>query len=139
MINAIAVLEQDHEEIKALFSEFADSQDMHVATLICDHLMAHIRAEDELVYPILAKLDPDLAAKAATDHTHAKYLIARIQSSAGEGDAVEALSLLGEAFHAHVAAEVDTAFPLLMAKLSHPELGQLGEQISERKRMIQAT
>jgi hemerythrin-like domain-containing protein len=139
MTHAIALLTQDHDQIKALFSEFAENQDMHTAALICDHLMAHIRAEDELVYPILATFDEGLAADSAADHADAKYLIARIQSSAGEGDAIEAVSLLGETFSAHVAVEVDTAFPLLLTKMSDAELTRLGDQIAERKRMIQAT
>ena len=139
MTNAIMLLEQDHQAIKALFSEFSDSQDMHVAALICDHLMAHIRAEDELIYPLLAKIDPGLATDSEADHADAKYLIARIQSSAGDGEAIEAISLLRETFHTHVAVEVDTVFPLLQAKMSDDDLVELGKQVSERKRMIQAT
>ncbi len=138
MTDAVAILEQDHRAIHALFGEFAESQDMQIATSVCNELMDHLHLEEELIYPILGGIAPELLDQSVVEHRDAKDFIARIQSSAGDRDAIEEVSLLAESISIHFEAEEQTIFPLLRSRIEAAALEQLGVQLEQRKRALSA-
>ena len=85
--DAITLLTQDHEQVKALFEQYEElGERAHVskhklALQICDELTKHSMIEEEIFYPAVRKAikDDDLMDEALVEHSAAKDLIAQIQ------------------------------------------------------------
>jgi hemerythrin-like domain-containing protein len=134
--DAIALLKQDHAEVKALFKEYdklaeadaeAGEREM-LALQICDMLTVHATIEEEIFYPAareaLSGDNEDLLDEAEVEHASAKDLIAQIQST----DASDALfnakvKVLGEYIDHHVKEEQNELFPKLKGKLDAKAIG----------------
>ena len=124
------VLEQDHRKVEGLFSQYQSSQSDETAQQICQELEIHTSVEEQLVYPRLAEIDPELERHAEEEHTQAKELISRIRS--GSGDVSGLMAQLESAVHEHVQEEESRAFPELRQQLGN-ELEQLGTEVQQRK------
>lgn len=148
-IDAIALLTQDHKEVKALFkaydklveSDAGDDEKVEIAQQICTALTAHATAEEELFYPAAREVlgeDEDLVDEADVEHASAKDLIAQIQgSSPAEDDHYDAkVKVLGEFIDHHVKEEEGEMFPRV--KKTDLDLKALGEEIAARKEELLA-
>src|SRR4051812_15718458 len=124
------LLEQDHRKVEGLFSQYQSSPSDETAQQICQELEVHTSVEEELVYPRLADIDPELEQHAEDEHSQAKELIARIRS--GSGDVTALMTQLESAVQEHVQEEESQAFPELREQLGN-ELDQLGDQVQQRK------
>src|SRR5580704_2227618 len=83
---AIALLKQDHREVKTLFGEYerarGDAKKTELARDICLALTIHAQIEEDIFYPAVRKAtgDDDLLNEAAVEHAAAKQLIADIEA-----------------------------------------------------------
>src|SRR5688572_13103732 len=80
MPNVIELLNQDHREVEQLFAQFESTQDFDIALQICAELTLHATVEEEIVYPVLERIDAETEQEAEEEHAEAKELIARIQA-----------------------------------------------------------
>ena len=140
--DAIALLTEDHKEVKKLFKEFeklkedegSDAEKEEIAEKICEALKAHATVEEEIFYPAVREAtgEDDLMDEAEVEHASAKDLIAQIEAS-GPGDELwEAkVTVLGEYIDHHVKEEQDEMFP--KARKARIDLMKLGAEIAERK------
>lgn len=144
--DAIALLTQDHAEVKALFAQYkklcksdADSAEKQaVAMEICSQLTAHATVEEEIFYPATrADGTDDLLDEAEVEHASAKDLIAQIEAMEPDDALYDAkVTVLGEYVDHHVKEEQDELFPKVKAmKL---DLDGLGAQIKARKEELLA-
>jgi hemerythrin superfamily protein len=143
--DAIALLKNDHKEVKTLFKTFeklhkADGpaeERSSLATEICRKLTAHATIEEEIFYPTVraAGVDADLLDEAEVEHASAKELIAQIESMDPDDALYDAkVTVLGEYVNHHVAEEEDELFPKVRkAKL---DLKSLGEELQSRKDVL---
>jgi iron-sulfur cluster repair protein YtfE (RIC family) len=74
------LLQQDHRTVEGLFSQYRATQDDATVEQICQELERHTTVEEEIVYPRLAEIDPELEQHAEEEHATAKELIAQIRS-----------------------------------------------------------
>jgi hemerythrin superfamily protein len=142
--NAIDLLIEDHEHVKALFEQYEGLGERalvgkkKLATEICTELTKHATAEEELFYPAVraaAKDSEDMVDEAVVEHASAKELIAQIlEMDAGEDLFDAKVKVLSELIEHHVKEEEDEMFP--KARKAGLDLEALGAQIAERKEQI---
>jgi len=140
-IDAVALLKQDHDEVKAMFEQYQALGDrafvakQKLAEKICLELTRHAMAEEEIFYPAVradAEDAEDLVDEATVEHASAKELIAQIHSMDPHDDLYDAkVKVLGEYIDHHVQEEENQMFP--QAKDSGIDLMELGQQIQARK------
>lgn len=145
--DAIELLTADHDDVKVLFADYEElasdggsaEERAQLARQICDALIAHSTAEEEIFYPAAREAidQPELLDQAEAEHSNANALIAQIQrmdASDSEYDAV--VMQLQEAIDHHVHEEENEIFPRVQE--SGMELQALGEQIAQRKEEVLA-
>lgn len=141
VMDAVALLTQDHENVKALFEQYEASGDTayaskkKLATKICLELTKHATAEEEIFYPAVRALGgdtEDLVDEAQVEHTAAKELIAQILSMDPHDELYDAkVKVLSEQIEHHVQEEEGDMFP--KARDAGLDLMALGEAIEARK------
>src|SRR5688500_3277639 len=140
--DAIALLMNDHQEVKDLFERYedlaqADSDDeekKNLAEEICTMLTVHATIEEEIFYPAARDAidDESLLNEAEVEHQSAKDLIAQIQASAPSDALYDAqVKVLGEYVSHHVEEEEGELFP--MVKVADLDLEELGAEMSARQ------
>jgi len=139
--DAIALLKDDHQRVKAMFERFerarGEAQKEKLAEQICDELTVHAQIEEEIFYPAAREAigDDDLMNEAEVEHNSAKELIAQIRASSPSDEKFDALvTVLGEYVMHHVKEEERDMFKQVRA--SDLDLRELGEQLAERKRVL---
>ncbi len=144
--DAIALLEADHKEVKALFEKFEGLSDRSkvgkktLADQICDALTVHTQIEEEIFYPAVraAIKDDDIMDEALVEHAGAKDLIAQIAAIDPGDELYDAkVKVLSEQIDHHVEEEEGEMFP--KARKSGLDLVALGEQMEARKAELQGT
>jgi hemerythrin superfamily protein len=142
--DAIALLTEDHENVKQMFEQFeglgdrAHATKKKLATQICTELTKHATAEEEIFYPAVraaTKKNEDLVDEATVEHASAKDLIAQIMEMEATEDLFDAkVKVLSEMIEHHVEEEENEMFP--KAREAGLDLEALGQQIAERKAQI---
>ena len=144
--DAIALLEADHKEVKALFEKFEGLSDRSkvgkktLADQICDALTVHTQIEEEIFYPAVraAIKDDDIMDEALVEHAGAKDLIAQIAAIDPGDELYDAkVKVLSEQIDHHVEEEEGEMFPKV--RKSGLDLVALGEQMEARKAELQGT
>ena len=143
--DAVALLKQDHDEVKAMFKQYEELGDrafaskQKLAEKICLELTKHAIAEEEIFYPaVRAKAEDgdDMVDEATVEHASAKDLIAQIHAMDPHDDLYDAkVKVLGEYIDHHVKEEEQEMFKA--AKEAEIDLVALGEQIQARKDEIE--
>jgi hemerythrin-like domain-containing protein len=142
--DAIALLTEDHENVKQMFEQFeglgdrAHATKKKLATQICTELTKHPTAEEEIFYPAVraaTKKNEDLVDEATVEHASAKDLIAQIMEMESTEELFDAkVKVLSEMIEHHVEEEENEMFP--KARDAGLDLEALGQQIAERKAQI---
>ena len=144
--DAIALLIDDHQKVKKMFKDYeelkkADGNDAAKTALveeICEALTMHMQVEEEMFYPAVRAAidDDDLMDESDVEHAEAKELISQLEEMKPGDDHYDAkVKVLGENIDHHVEDEEDEMFP--EAKKSKIDLARLGEQIVQRKKVLQ--
>jgi hemerythrin superfamily protein len=141
--DAIALLKQDHREVKTLFGEYerarADTKKTELARDICLALTVHAQIEEDIFYPAVRKAtgDDDLLDEAAVEHAAAKQLIAEIEAMSVDEELYDAkVKVLSEQIDHHVEEEEEKLFPEVQK--TNLDLAALGEELATRKAELMA-
>jgi hypothetical protein len=140
--DAIALLEQDHAEVRELFEEYeslaeedAEAEERQaLAEQICAMLTVQATIEEEIFYPAAreAEVESDLLDEAEVEHASAKDLIAQIRAMSPDDELYDAkVKVLGEYVNHHVEEEEGEMFP--QCRESEMDLEDLGEALETRK------
>ena len=139
MPNVIELLNQDHRKVEQLFAQFESTQDFEIALQICQQLTVHATVEEEIVYPVLERIDPEIEREAEREHAEAKELIARIQSMGpGDPELVPTVMKLKAGIVHHVEEEEGDAWPKMRSGAGD-RLSSLGDEVEARKLEIVTT
>jgi len=145
--DAIALLKQDHREVKDLFEQFekasGDGRKQKLAAQICLELSVHAAIEEEIFYPACeGKVDEDLLKESYVEHDAAKVLIAEIEAADGESDEYfdSKVKVLSEEIEHHVEEEERRMEGLFaQARKAGLDMDALGDQLAARKQELIAT
>jgi hemerythrin superfamily protein len=148
MPNAIELLKDDHEQVKALFAQYeaagprAHQKKKGIAEEVFAELTVHTTLEEELFYPAMKrKTDQDgkdLVAEAVEEHHVVTTLMDELKGLDPADERYDAkFKVLMENVAHHIEEEEDEMFPEAEEVLGE-RLERLGQQMQERKQQLTA-
>ena len=134
---ATDLIRGDHAKVLALFHRYRldapPRRKQALAEMICLMLEVHARIEEEIFYPAMRRVDPDLVDKSVPEHNEMRRLIMRLRETPPSGLAHDAalMALMRDVMR-HVADEETMLLPEAERALPD-ELDALGAQMMRRK------
>ena len=141
--DAIVMLKADHKEVRALFREFQKSSttDARKGTLvekIIEQLTVHTYIENEVMYPRVRELLPDLeddVLESYEEHHVADLLVVELASMKPSDERFDAkTTVLIENVTHHMDEEEQDWFPKVREGLGRKQLQQIGEEMLAAKK-----
>jgi hemerythrin superfamily protein len=140
--DAIVMLKADHKEIRALFREFqksttTDARKGKLVEQIIELLTVHTYIENEVMYPRVRELLPDLeddVLESYEEHHVADVLVMELVPM-GPGDErfeAKATVLIENVTH-HIEEEEQDWFPKVREGLTRTQLREIGVELAEAK------
>jgi hemerythrin superfamily protein len=136
-MNALELLKQQHEEVKALFAQIEETDDPEekdeLVQELSDNLAGHATIEEKLFYPAAyGSSTKELLSEAVEEHLAAKRIIADLLNLTAEEKSFDAkVKVLREQIEHHVHEEEHELFPKVRKAMAEEELEALGEQMEE--------
>ncbi|TDC60993.1 hemerythrin domain-containing protein [Micromonospora sp. KC207] len=137
--DAIVVLKEDHKEMRRLFRAFQDAEDgpasqrQKLVGQILEALTVHTYLENEVMYPQVRKLLPDLEddiLESYEEHHVADLLCAELATMDADDDHFNAkTTVLIENVEHHVEEEEQEWFPKVREALGRKQLQEIGERM----------
>jgi hemerythrin superfamily protein len=141
--DAIVLLKADHKEIRRLFREFenagenADRTRERLVEKILEALTVHTYIENEVMYPEVRKLLPDLeddVLESYEEHHVADVLCMELAAMSAKDERFEAkTTVLIENVTHHMDEEEQDWFPKVRSGLGRKQLQELGAKMLEAK------
>jgi len=142
--DAIVLLKNDHKEIRRLFREFDKAGDDATATKgrlakkIIEELTAHTYIENEVMYPEVRKLLPDLEddiLESYEEHHVADVLVMELAALDADAERFDAkMTVLMENVKHHMEEEEGDWFPKVRQGLGRKQLQELGGALEKAKK-----
>jgi hemerythrin superfamily protein len=139
--DAIVVLRNDHKEIKKLFKQFQDAGDSATARKgalvkqIIEELTVHTYLENEVMYPEVRKLLPDLeddVLESYEEHHVADLLCAELYTMTAGDERFDAkTTVLIENVTHHIEEEEQEWFPKVRQGLGRKQLQEIGARMTD--------
>jgi hemerythrin superfamily protein len=141
--DAIVLLKNDHKEIRRLFAQFEKAGDNAEATKgavvkkIIELLTVHTYIENEVMYPEVRKLLPDLEddiLESYEEHHVADVLVSELMMLGPDDERFDAkTTVLIESVRHHIEEEEDDWFPKVRAGLGRKQLQELGAKMEQKR------
>jgi hypothetical protein len=141
--DAIALLRQDHREVKKLFKDFGgangEGRRQKLAHKICLELSVHAEIEETIFYPACeGTVDEDELKEGYVEHDAAKLMIAEIEAREdGDDDFFDTkVKVLQEEIEHHIEEEEGPGGIFSQARKGKLDLDALGDQLAKRKKEL---
>jgi hemerythrin superfamily protein len=141
--DAIVLLKNDHKEIRKVFREFekagenATVKKGQLVDKMIELLTVHTYIENEIMYPEVRKLVPDLEddiLESYEEHHVADVLVTELFALSPDAERFDAkTTVLIESVTHHIEEEEEEWFPKVRAALGRKQLGELGERMLAAK------
>jgi hemerythrin-like domain-containing protein len=141
--DAIVLLKADHKEVKKLFREFqsagddAEKRKSDLVSKIIELLTVHTYIENEVMYPEVRRLLPDLeddVLESYEEHHVADVLCLELFGMSPDDERFDAkTTVLIESVKHHIEEEEQEWFPKVRAGLGRKQLLELGERMLTAK------
>ena len=141
--DAIVLLKEDHKEVRKLFREFqAADEGAHKAKgdlvdRIIEALTVHTYIENEVMYPRVRALVPDLESdilESYEEHHVADVLCAELSALAPDSERFDAkTTVLIETVTHHIEEEEGDWFPKVRTALGRKDLQDIGAQLMQAR------
>jgi hemerythrin superfamily protein len=142
--DVIVLLKADHKDVKRLFRQFqqagpdATAQKGKIVAAIIELLTVHTYLENELVYPEVRRLLPELEGdvlESYEEHHVADVLVAELAAMTPDAERFDAkTTVLIENVTHHMDEEENDWFPKVRAGLGRKQLQDLGAKMIELKK-----
>jgi hemerythrin superfamily protein len=144
MTDVIELLEHDHREVEQMFAEFEGTDSAEEKRAIADkiiiELVRHSEAEEQAVYPAMArKIDGGkaLVEDEITEHSAAEKIMKDVDGlDAGDPKLVVLMGQLKAAILQHVQEEEGEAFPKFREATTDDEREKLGAVVQGLKKIV---
>jgi hemerythrin-like domain-containing protein len=141
--DAIVLLKADHKEIKKVFRDFenagenASSKKGELVDRMIELLTVHTYIENEVMYPEVRKLVPDLEddiLESYEEHHVADVLVMELAALKPDAERFDAkTTVLIESVSHHIEEEEGEWFPKVREALGRKQLAELGQKLLEAK------
>jgi hemerythrin superfamily protein len=142
--DAIVLLKNDHKEIRRLFTQFEKAGDNAEATKgalvkkIIELLTVHTYIENEVMYPEVRRLLPDLEddiLESYEEHHVADVLVSELMMLSPRDERFDAkTTVLIESVRHHIEEEEEDWFPKVRAGLGRKQLQELGAKMEQKRK-----
>ena len=140
-MNALELLEEDHEKVKELFEQAEATQDEKekkaIFKEIQKELETHARIEETVFYPAMEKREElkDMVLESREEHKQIKTLLREIDDLTSKSEKFEAkLKVLQENVEHHAEEEEEgKMFPQVRELFDEAALEELGEELAAAK------
>jgi hemerythrin-like domain-containing protein len=142
--DAIVLLKKDHQEMRRLFRDFekagadAIATKARLATQIIEALTVHTYIENELMYPRVRALLPEVeddVLESYEEHHVADVLVMELATMEPDAERfVPKMTVLMENVKHHMEEEEQEWFPKVREGLSRKQLQELGAEMTELKK-----
>lgn len=139
--DAIVVLREDHKRIRALFRDFQKAGDGatatkgRLATKIIEELTVHTYLENEVMYPEVRSLLPELeddVLESYEEHHVADVLVMELAAMQPDAERFDAkMTVLIENVTHHIEEEEQDWFPKVREGLGRKQLQEIGARMQE--------
>jgi hypothetical protein len=136
-MNAIELLEQQHEDVKDLFKKLeegdGDADQKELFEELAASLVAHDAIERRIFYPACedAMGMTDLLGEALVEHGVIEFMLYEADQAQGKKDFKFKCTVLQEAVEHHVKEEEDDFFPKAKKALGDERLEELGAKMEQ--------
>jgi hypothetical protein len=140
--SATDMIRADHTRVLAAFHRYVPDltarEKRGLVDTICLALEVHAQIEEEIFYPALQSVDPEIVAKSLPEHAEVKRLVLALRGmSPGEaGFDMTVMELMRKVIH-HVADEETTLLPDAERQMA-AQLGELGVRMAKRRLELKA-
>ncbi|HKC28228.1 MAG TPA: hemerythrin domain-containing protein [Jatrophihabitans sp.] len=141
--DAIVLLKEDHKEVKKLFRRFeaagenATQEKGEIVAKIIELLTVHTYIENEVMYPEVRKLMPDIEEdilESYEEHHVADVLCMELFAMSPDAERFDAkTTVLIESVSHHIEEEEEEWFPKVRAALGRKQLAEIGERLLAAK------
>jgi hemerythrin superfamily protein len=139
-MNALEILKQDHQKVKALFQEMGRASDRNKRKELFDkidtELAIHAHIEETLFYPTIEQHEElsEMVAEALEEHQEAKALLEELEELGPDSHEFGSkLQELMEGVEHHVEEEEGEMFPTVRELFDEGQLEQLGQELESAK------
>ena len=139
--DAIVLLKEDHKRVRKLFKQFqaagrnATAEKRRLVGQILEELTVHTYLENEVMYPEVRKLLPDLeedVLESYEEHHVADLLCFELSTMSPDDERFEAKTMvLIESVTHHIEEEEQDWFPKVREGLGRKQLQELGARMAE--------
>ena len=140
---ATTMIRMDHTHVLATFHKYrieSPPDKKHaIAETICLALEIHARLEEEIFYPAMRSVDPDLVDKSMPEHNDMRRLIAQLRQTRPQDQAFDTtlMELMREVMR-HVADEETMLLPDAERVLGDRRLSEIGVEMTRRRFQLAA-
>ena len=136
--DATTMIRMDHTHVVATFHKYrvdaSPSKKRAIANTICLALEIHAKLEEEIFYPAMRKIDPEIVDKSIPEHNEMRRLIAQLRAADPSDTAFDrALMELMRDVLRHVADEETMLLPDAERVLGERRLAELGAEMMRRR------
>jgi hemerythrin superfamily protein len=137
--DVVHLITRDHRALEAMFEKLRSDKASREDVLedVAAVLVAHSRAEEDEVYPVLARREPTMQGEVhhgQEEHENAERLLHQLEATdPGSGEFDVLLEEFVDAIMHHVEEEENELLPTLEEAVSEAELEELGRRFAERR------
>jgi hypothetical protein len=136
-----SLLIKQHEKVKAIFARLERGRKPAAPLLeeLANNLAAHMAIEQELYYPAVKSVDPDLVLESYEEHSLAELGLKRLLATAPDDESFKSrVTAVKELIEHHVEEEQDDLFPRVDRKVDDEVLASLARQMKARFKEVLA-
>src|SRR5688572_915695 len=138
-MNGVNLLMEDHRKIEKLFSDLQTALAERRVQLVRDlknHLLAHMKAEEEVLYPVLKSGASDEVEHALDEHAIARELLEQLVDVVDDPMFVDRLQELMQSVQDHIREEEAPGGLMGIAsqQFSEADVSAMAEEIDRIKR-----
>jgi len=144
-MKATALLRRDHATVRKLFARFGRLRPTQVeerravADSIATELEIHAKLEEEMFYPLLEPIAPELIEEGADEHGSIRSMVADVHGADPASRELDrAMAALRNEVEHHVAEEESQIFAAA-EHLGHEHLTRLGAEMEDRRRTLKTS
>lgn len=143
-MDAIELLKQQHDEVKQLFTELEETEDVEERSSIfaelADAFVIHSHLEEQIFYPTVFEDETEEELREAVEeHLQAKRIIAdMLEMSPDDEQWAAKCMVLKEDIEHHVEEEEDELFPTVRKLFTKKRMAELGRELADRQEELEA-
>ena len=133
--NIFEHIKREHREVESLLEQLSSAYDRSTYDRLNQSLQAHMKAEEESLYPAMEGQESEMVQHAQEEHDQVRQLLQQLKQ---EGGAPSVLSQLTQTIQDHVQEEENEMFPRAQQMFDRSDIEQLSQKFDEvDQRVIQ--